>query len=99
MPVNAGSAAPYVLLAAFGVTEADFLLIVSVIVNVPAVPPHECFDAIAIRHNEPGREHHFSGVLQVPLGNEIFQVKSLADRNGQHQEHNPGGRRLRGVDH
>src|SRR5579872_1288839 len=61
------------------------------VVAITAVPAHEGLDTVSIGHDETGGEHDFGRVLQVALGDEIFEPVDLADRNRQHQDHREAG--------
>ena len=61
------------------------------VVAVAAVPSHESLDAVAVGDDESGGEHDFGGVLQVTLGDEIFEAVNFADGDGQHQHHGEAG--------
>ena len=61
------------------------------VVAVAAVPSHEGFDAVAVGNDPSGGEHDLGGVLQMPIGDEIFQAVNLANRNRQHQHHGEAG--------
>ena len=61
------------------------------VVAVAAVPAHEGFDAVAVGDDESGGEHDLGGVLQVALGDEIFEAVNFADGDGQHQHHGEAG--------
>ena len=61
------------------------------VIAIAAVPAHKSLNAIAISHNQSRRQHHFCRVLQVALGDEIFQAVDFADGNRQHQHHGEPG--------
>ena len=57
------------------------------VVTVAAVPAHEGFYAIAVSDDQAGGEHYHGGVIEVAIGDEIFQAINFADWDGQHQDH------------
>ena len=50
------------------------------VVAIAAVPAHEGFDAVAVGDDQSGGEHHLGRVLQMALGDEIFEAVDFADR-------------------
>ncbi len=61
------------------------------VVAIAAVPAHESFNDVAVGHDQSGGEHDLGRVMQMALGDEIFQPVNLADRDGQHQHHGKAG--------
>ena len=49
--------------------------------RVAAVPRHEELDAVAVGHDEAGREHDLGHVLQVPHRDEVLEPEHLAERD------------------
>ena len=43
-----------------------------------AVPRHECFDDVAVRDHQAGREHHLRAVFEMADGDEILQAVDFA---------------------
>ncbi len=59
--------------------------------NIAAVPRHECLNEIAVTDHQPGGEHDVRHVVQVTLGNEIFEVIDFPHRNHDVQHHGESG--------
>src|SRR6185312_5521612 len=49
------------------------------VVAVAAIPSHESFHDVAIRHDQACGQHHLGRVLQVKFGDEILEVVNLAN--------------------
>jgi len=57
------------------------------VVAVSAVPAHKGLNTVTVGYDQSGGEHDFCGILQVALGDEIFQSVDFSDRNREHQHH------------
>ncbi len=58
---------------------------------IAAVPTHECFDAVAVAHDQAGGEHDLGHVVQMLHGDEVLQLIDRPDWNGQGQHHREAG--------
>ena len=63
----------------------------SLIIAVTAIPAHEGFDGVAVGDDPAGGEHDLGGILQVAIGDEVFEAVDFANGDRQHQHHGEAG--------